>query len=39
MILGRYLRKVGWVGVWFFFLKGLAWLLVPMWLVGKGCST
>ena len=34
----RPLARAGRLGFWFFFLKGLAWLVVPaaVWIVGLG---
>jgi len=29
------LRKLGWIGVWFFFAKGLLWLAGSLILVGS----
>ncbi len=38
MALKRWIRRGGWVGFWFFMLKGVTWLLIPMWIAGKGCG-
>ncbi len=36
----RRLARAGRLGFWFFFLKGLAWLVVPaaVWVAGLGGS-
>lgn len=31
-------KRIGLAGVFFFAIKGLAWLTVPAWLVGRGCA-
>lgn len=34
----RWLRRLGVLGGLFFLLKGLLWLAVPTWLIGRGCG-
>jgi hypothetical protein len=39
MSAGRWLRQLGvWVFLGFL-VKGLLWLLIPVWIVGKGCGS
>lgn len=33
-----WLKRIGLVGLVFFAIKGLVWLTVPAWLVGRGCA-
>lgn len=34
----RWLKRVGWVGFFFFLIKGLLWLLIP-YLIARGVLT
>jgi hypothetical protein len=31
-------KKVGWIGFFFFLIKGLLWLIIPF-LIAKGCMS
>lgn len=33
----RIVKRLGIAGFAFFFIKGLLWLIVPTWLVSRGC--
>jgi hypothetical protein len=35
----QWLRRMGWVGFGLYLLKGLTWLLIPLWVSGKGCGS
>lgn len=35
----RIAKRIGIIGVAFFLLKGILWLVIPIWFVGKGCSS
>ena len=34
----RFAKRLGILGFTFFLLKGILWLVIPAWFVGKGCA-
>ncbi len=35
----RLAKRLGVAGFAFFAIKGILWLIIPTWLVGKGCAS